>query len=338
MKRSTLSLLCLLLALLFVLGSCTAPQTEDPIDPPADETKQPQDSTPDPEPEPEPEPEPVRTDFRVILSSDIHCTHLLEWYNVPYRERMQHWVDSIIAEHEENPIDLLIIGGDVSLDFWAHSGGGSWINEEHSSADEFYTDYVMQLPNEIQVVMIAGNHEQYSYEQWEDITLNERQEYYVLGNNLFLLVDTFRGELDPDYHHDGVYVGVDMDYVNEVLDKHGDKDIWLVGHYFDMSKESEEFKDLLRENTNIRGLFQGHTHLTTAIELGEEYNDLTIAQTGNFAYTKESDIIGSFWGFRELVITADSAQSGYIIVDSVAVINGQKKTIERNVTNVVVYD
>ena len=338
MKRVYLCMLCMMLALLLLLSSCTTPPTDTPSDPSADgeSTDTPADPTPDPEPEPEPEPE--RTDFRVLLTSDIHCTHLLEWYGVPYRDRMQHWVDSVIAEHEETPIDLLVIMGDVSLDHWQHSGGGSWINEGHSSADEFYMDFVMQLPHDIPVVMIAGNHEQYSYEQWEEIVGHERQEYYVLGENLFLMVDTFRGELDPDYHHDGKYVGVDMDFVNEVLEEHGDKDIWLIGHYFDMSKESEEFKTLLRENTNVKGLFQGHTHQTSVIQLGEEYNDLTIAQTGNFAYTKEADIVGSFWGFRDLTITAESAECGYIIVDSEAIINGKETTIERNVINVVEYE
>jgi hypothetical protein len=185
--------------------------------------------------------------------------------------------------------------------------------------------------------MIAGNHEQYSYEQWEEIVGNERQEYYVLGNNLFLVVDTFRGELDPDYHHDGKYVGVDMDFVNEVLAEHGDKDIWIMGHYFDMSQESEEFKALLRDNLNVRGLFQGHTHQTSIIDLGEEYNDLTIAQTGNFAYTKAADIESSFWGFRDLIITADGAKSGYIVVESEAVINGKQTEVERQIVDVVQY-
>ena len=336
MKRISLLLLCATLALLLLVGCTQSPQ-ENP-DPPAEDSPTEDPSTTPEEPsDPEPDPEPEQTDFRILLTSDIHCTHLLEWYNVPYKDRMQHWVDSVTAEHEEQPFDLIVIMGDVSLDFWQHSGGGSYINEGYSSTDEFIMDYVFSLPREIPYFMMAGNHEQYSNEQWLDLTYNERQGYYVLGNNLLLFLDTFAGELDPDYHHDGKYTGVDMDFVDEVLAEHGDKDIWLIAHYFDMNNESDEFKSFLKDNDNIKGLFHGHVHQCTAIELGEEYNNLTIAQTGNFAYTKASDIEGSFWGFRDLVITADGAESRYIIVESDATINGKQTHIDRGIVNIVEY-
>ena len=49
----------------------------------------------------------------------------------------------------------------------------------------------------------------------------------------------------PDYHHDGKYTGVDMDFVSEQLALHPDKDVWLIGHYFNVDAESDAFCQLL---------------------------------------------------------------------------------------------
>ena len=323
--------LCGLLMLTCLLVGCmpaTLPSFEKTEQP--DEPDVPSDSgtTPDPEPPRE---------YRILLTSDIHCTHLLEWYGTSYRDRMQHWVDSVLAEHEKQPFDLIVILGDVSLDFWEHQGGGSYINQNRSTTDEFVKDFVSQLPDDVPVFMLAGNHEQYGPDDWLAITGNERQGAFVLGDQLFVFVDTFAGELDPDYHHDGKYMGVDMDFVNEQLALHPDKDVWLIGHYFNVDAESDAFCQLLGENDRIRGLFQGHTHQCVPINLGDQYGGLTIAQTGNFSYTKATDVVGSFWGFRDLVIGEEGASSRYIIVESDAVIDGEQTHIDRSDVHVVEY-
>ena len=61
-------------------------------------------------------------ELRVLISSDVHCTDLQTWYGVNYRTRMQHWVDSVLKEHKENPFDLVVINGDISLDYWINGG------------------------------------------------------------------------------------------------------------------------------------------------------------------------------------------------------------------------
>lgn len=332
--RAFLQMICVMLSLVLLLAGCTPALPFDPFEPPAPEgSGEPEDAV---EPDGSGDAEPPR-EYRILLTSDIHCTHLLEWYETPYRDRMQHWVDSVLAEHEKTPFDLIVIMGDVSLDFWVHQGGGSYINEGRSTTEEFMTDFVGQLPGNVPTFALAGNHEQYADEDWQAMTGNARQGSYVLGDQLFLMLDTFGGELDPDYHHDGVYTGVDMDFVEEQLALHPDKDIWLIGHYFDMDKESDEFRQLLRENDRIRGLFQGHTHQCVPIKLGNQYGNLIIAQTGNFAYTKAADIVGSFWGFRDLVITEEGASSRYIIAQSDAVIEGVQTHIDRQEVYVVEY-
>lgn len=283
-----------------------------------------------------PETEPQEDALRVIISSDIHCTNLQEWYNVRYRTRMQHWVDTILKEHAENPIDLLIINGDISLDYWINGGSVLTYGEDRATAKIFINNYLSQLPDEIPVFVMPGNHEQYSNEDWLALTGNNRQGYMFVGGKLFICLDNFAGELDPTYNHDGVYTGTDVAYVNELMETYPDCDVYLVAHHFDTTKESAAFRKLLKDSDRIKGLFSGHTHKTAIIQLGAAYGNKTIAQTGNFAYYKDS-AKESFWGFRELVITDTDAYSQYIIGESTATIDGAMTTFERTIRAQVTY-
>ena len=286
-----------------------------------------------------PETTPAKVDdgeLRVILSSDIHCTNLQEWYNVRFRTRAQHWVDTILKEHAEKPIDLLIINGDISLDYWISGGSVVKYGKDRATSQVFINDYLSQLPDEIPIYILPGNHEQYSNEDWLALTGNNRQGYMFVGGRLFICLDNFAGDLDPDYHHDGTYTGVDVDYVNSLMETYPDCDVYLVAHHFDTDKESVAFRNLLKNNDRIKGLFSGHTHKTAIIELGAAYGNKTIAQTGNFAYFKDT-AKESFWGFRELVITDTDAYSQYIIAESTATVDGSKTTFERTVRAQVTY-
>ena len=279
-------------------------------------------------------PDVAPKDLRVLLSSDIHCTDLLEWYGVDYRTRMQHWVDSVLWEHAESPIDLLIINGDISLDYWIN--GGSILKKGEGTAQIFVNEYLSQLPDEIAVFVLPGNHEQYSDEDWLALTGNHRQGYMELGGRLFILLDNFAGNLDPDYHHDGVYTPSDVAYIEELMAQHPEKDVYLIAHYFDTSAESAEFKRLVKGNDRIKALFAGHTHKSGIIELDGAWGNKTIAQTGNFAYFKDS-AKQSFWGYRELIITEENAYSQYIIAESEATVDGINKKFARTILNQACY-
>ena len=330
MKRITAFLLLLLL--LITAGCGGGKKTDE-----KNETKEnPKVTTPTfpttPVTEPTKEEDPK--DLRVLLSSDIHCTDLLEWYGVGFRDRMQHWVDSVLWEHAETPIDLLIINGDISLDYWIN--GGSILSKGEGTAQIFINEYLSQLPDEIPVYIMAGNHEQYSDEDWFALTGNHRQGYMKLGGRLFIFLDNFAGNLDPREHHDGVYTGSDVSYIEDVMAQNPDTDVYLIAHYFDTSAESNEFKKLVKENDRIKALFAGHTHKSGIIELDGAWGNKTIAQTGNFAYFKDSAKL-SFWGYRELVITEENAYSQYIIAQSEATVDGVNKKFERTILNQACY-
>lgn len=272
--------------------------------------------------------------LRVWIGSDVHCTNLLEWYGWDYRDRMQHWVDSLLAEHARDPFDLVVINGDISLDFWA--SGGSVINHGEGTSKIFINEYLSQLPEDLPVFVMPGNHEQYTDEQWVALTGNHRQGSMVIGDVLFLFMDNFASELNPNYHHDGIYTKTDVDYVEKMMNKHPDKDVYIITHYIDPDKESIAFKKLVADSDRIKGMFAGHTHQSKVIQLGVGWGNKTIAQTGNFAYFKDS-ASESFWGFRELVISKEAAYSQYIIVESIATVDGRERHFKRTARNIVGY-
>ncbi len=341
--KRILSLL-LITAMLVVTGCEAAPSASDDESMPQDAQSENTETAPETEPAPQIQKAPGDaliyetndSELRILLTSDTHYTHLLEWYGTDRDTRMQHWVDSIKKEHAENPFDLILIMGDLSLDHWAHSNGGSYINEGVSTTKTFVDKYVSQLPEDVPCFVMPGNHEQFTNEQWFEMTGNYRSGTVLLGNKLFILPDTFGAELNPDYHHDGVYTPIDADYVSEMMTAFPDTDVYIAAHGIMTGSETSAFKKLVASEDRIKGLFMGHTHLNDVVELGSDWGGKTIAQTGSFAYTNGS-VRKSFWGFRELVITQEYAYSQYIMVESDANINGRDAHFDRITNNPVVY-
>ena len=264
--------------------------------------------------------------YRILIAADLHCTHQETWYGVAYRDRMQRWVDAVLAEHERDPIDLLLIAGDISLDHWAKKG--SYTVDKVSASKVFIDDFLSQIRPHIPVFVLAGNHEQYSNEQWKTMTGNDRRGTTVVGDNLFILLDAYATDLEPNYDGDPSYTKQDVAYIREQLEKYPEcKNVYLVSHYFDYKNESDSFKDLVRLEPRIKGLFQGHLHQCTVIDMGTIYGNKKIAQLGNFSYSgtqsTQEELENSFWGFRELVITPTSAITNYIIAESKITVYGK---------------
>ena len=146
----------------------------------------------------------------------------------------------------------------------------------------------------------------------------------VLGDSVFILLDTFSGDLDPDHDHDGVYVAQDAEKLAALIEKYRDEDIYLASHWFDADRETDAFCDLVANTDAVKGMFVGHTHHCSVIERPDRFGAKKIAQTGNFSYTSEKDTVSTFWGFRDLVIKEGKAVSAYTVVESDAVLNGER--------------
>lgn len=276
--------------------------------------------------------------LRVLITSDVHHTDVNTWYGIPSKLRMRFWVQAINKEHEENPFDLIIIAGDTSLDHYSNQG--SYTTSGVSTTKDFVETYVSQLPKDVPVFILPGNHEQFSNEQWKKLTGNERQGVMVLEDNLFIMLDNYNSKLEPNRTGDPDYTPTDVDFIEKQLENYPDcKNVWLVAHHFDPKLETQEFKNLLKNEKRIKGLFSGHTHKSEGINLGSEFGGKKLAQTGEFSYSYYaamnegtfSDVMDSFWGFRDLVINEEYAMSQYIVAATkgpVVPFNGGKYTVE----------
>ena len=272
--------------------------------------------------------------YRVLLTSDIHCTDLEDWYGVPNDVRMQRWLDAVLAEHARHPFDLVLIPGDISLDYHAER---TPFDKGYSTGYVFMKMYASRLPAGVPVLAAAGNHEQFPEETWQKITGNPRQSHWVLGDHTFVMLDGFREELKTTYNSSDEYSPMDVAYIRELMDRYPENHVWLISHYFDLERESEDFRKLVAEDPRIKGLFMGHTHEHQLIPMGPAWGNKVIAQTGNFSYTMSGAANGGFWGFRDLVIDDTKAVSSYIMVDSDVILEEGPVHFDRWVNEVAEY-
>lgn len=301
-------------------STASSDETPDPTTSPSEESASPSKESASPSEESTSKPE--KSEYRVLLASDIHNNNQLSWYGVSNEKRMEMFVSAVNAEHEKQPFDLILLLGDYSLDFWVH--GGSVLNNGQSNTEDFMKNIASKFPADVPVFYLPGNHEQYGNEAWKKITGNDRFGTVVLGDNVFVMLDTFAGNLDPTGNSDGTYTGIDMAYLEEQFAAYPNARFYICAHYIDQNREMAKLQKLTAEHDNIVGFFMGHHHKTTVIQLGNSCQNKTIAQLGNFAYGKggSSETENYYWGFRDLVITPDRAVSRYIVAESNAVING----------------
>lgn len=266
--------------------------------------------------------------LRVLITSDMHYTSIEDYYGITKGKRLKYWADGINAEHEKEPLDLIIILGDMSLDYWGWNGGGTYQrNPSVSETAEFMEKYVSQLPKDVPVVVLPGNHELYTNDKWKEITGNNRSETFVLGNNLFIMPDSYAGAVDPAYEgggkNDSPYKAVDVDFIRNAMAQHPEcNNVFLLSHHFDMNAESEEFKQLLSTENRIKALFSGHTHGANTIELGTQYRNLLHIKTGSFASYGAQNNENFNWGYRDLLIDEKEILTRYIRPQCSCVLSG----------------
>ena len=262
--------------------------------------------------------------YRILLTSDIHCTDLDDWYGMSNDDRMQKWVDAVLDQHAKRPFDLILIVGDISLDFHCDI---TPYEKGYSSAQYFVEHYLSQLPKDVPLRLIAGNHEfGYPNEEWKTITGHERQSYAIVGNQLFILLDSFQGELAPDR----------LRFTQHLLEQFPTHDVWIISHFFELPMADDAFGKLIASTPRIKGLFMGHTHRCGVIPLGEGFGNKTVVQLGNFSFTR-GDYQTEFWGLRDLLIYPDRAISRYLQLENDVVIRSNPTHIEAQISHIAEY-
>lgn len=260
---------------------------------------------------------------RILMASDLHDCEMV-WYGVEADDRMQRMIKAFHEEYEKEPYDMLLLLGDYSLDFWMFPPYGSVINRGISFTTKFMREVFPHFPP-VPIYMIPGNHEQYGHENWKRITGYDRRMTVPYGNNLFILLDNFGGDLDPTVNSDGTYTPVDVAYVREQMAAYPGTNVFLFAHDFYAREgkdfETEEFAHLLRTEPRIIALFSGHTHLSNIVNLGEKYGNKCLIYDGAFSYSR--DIAHTRWGFRELRFENGCVSTAYLTPASDILLDGQ---------------
>lgn len=257
--------------------------------------------------------------------SDTHLCHI-DWYGVPTNERMERLIRHIKEEYEKDPFEAILFLGDYSLDHWKWDIGGCYISQGRSETKEFMEGYVSELFDlGIPMAMIAGNHEQYGYKKWNEITGYDRKDFLICDDILFILLDAFGADLDPTEHSDGTFTPADTDYINMLMNNYPDKRVVLCAHHFDPLKETEEFCRIVRDD-RVLCLFGGHVHKSDVVELGGNFGGKALLYTGNYSYcgVKDAPPTVSMWGFRDLIIDGRTLESRYITPENEIILDGKK--------------
>lgn len=206
--------------------------------------------------------------------------------------------------------------GDYSLDHWNWGYKGSWLERGVSNTALFAEKYLSQIQGlPIEIRMIAGNHEQFGEANWERLTGGyKRQDAYVCGDYLFLLLDTYAAKPDPTEHCDCPYRGVpDTDFIRKTVAAYPDKKVILCAHYLDLNTEAEndhtDFLNMVASGQFVCA-FAGHTHKSD-VWTWEKYGNFKEIFTGNY-WQNESTPYEPMWGFREALLFEDRIESSYI--------------------------
>ena len=245
--------------------------------------------------------------MKILLMSDVHFCHSV-WYNMDAVSRMEHMIAELNRAYEQEPYEAILFLGDDSLDFWGWSIGGCYVHDKYSYTERFVKEILPRLHCK-NTYMIPGNHEQYSHTDWLRITGHKRQFSLVLGGVLYLMLDTFAGELDPDYDSDGVYTGADVGYIRSEMEKYPDLPVVLCSHYFDLKKESDAFQALVKD-PRVVCMFCGHEHICIAECGGEAYGGKLMLHTGNYSYAGCA-LCDCMYGWREVTVKDGYLSAAY---------------------------
>ena len=250
---------------------------------------------------------------KVILASDLHY-NCANYFGRPFDEGMELLIKDLACEYSVSPYEALLLLGDYSLDFWCYKNYGSYLNLGISSTKLFVERYLDRLvPKNVEVKMIAGNHEQYGEKLFNEITGYNRRDHIVIGNILFILTDTFGLDLDPDFNSDGTYSGANVNDIKKLMSKYQGKKVIICAHHFDMEKESQEFLDLIKNEKSIVCLFSGHEHKSHIKTTGEQNGNKPIVFTGHYSYSGEPNNVRCLPGYRVLEFDDNGLTCKYVV-------------------------
>ena len=252
----------------------------------------------------------VMRNTRMIFCSDVHLCHA-NWFGRSSADRMENMITQLNQFCQEKPCEKIVFLGDYSLDFWVYDIGGSVLREGLSNTTNFVRNYANRL--NVPYHMAPGNHEQYGYENWMEITGTPREDAFVVGGYLIITCDNFSGLLDPAFHSDGVYTPTKLDFIRKKMSEFPHYPVILCGHFFDIQKEPSEFFRFLKDEKRITLLICGHDHVANVDDLGEEAGHVCLYHDGQYSYSGNGTTpYENMWGFCEAILTDDGIDIRYV--------------------------
>lgn len=186
-------------------------------------------------------------------------------------------IDTYIAK--EGAIESVMLLGDLSID----NKGYSNLREDYLSLMK--TNFLDKLS--YPWYAIAGNHDSYKDSEWEGIIGTKRQYSVVVGDAVFIMLDTFEA-VHATSNSGSSYVGVNTEFLATELAKeeYADKKIFLCSHYYRPGEDTEEdtaLQNLIANDDRIVCMFRGHSH-TNAVYEPAVLDGRPLVDIGGYAY------------------------------------------------------
>lgn len=250
---------------------------------------------------------------RIILVSDTHYTpdgDTILGYSTSYRmTALRTDLNNFMAS---NYVDAVLTLGDLSTD------NGTISNYANGYVYKYKTDVLDKLScatnSSLKTYALPGNHDGYSDSMWNSVFGYNRRSYFTVGDNaLFIMLDTYDvsgySNLSAITSAGSDYTGVDVDWLETVVAKFPNRQIFLCSHYVDTAVEGTELQTFLSENDNVVCMFMGHDHGNN-ITLTESLANKFLVNVSAYSYKTKQDGDGTYnfnyfdakwaWGFGVL--------------------------------------
>jgi len=241
---------------------------------------------------------------RILLISDMHCTtqetsaELKLLYpdakasaaagntlGHTQEEKIACIINDIRSFTEKEIVDAMLVLGDLSIDDY------SFRNLPKNYCLKFKEECMDLFP--FPSYAIAGNHDSYPDDMWQEMFGYGRQFSVKVGDAAFIMLDTFDNQ--PATSASGsAYVGIDMDFFTKELAKYPTGPIFLCSHYFKPGSYPEEFLEILKNNKRIVCLFDAHTHKSNITAVDEQVTQARV-NIGGYGYQGEKREDGKWY-------------------------------------------
>lgn len=183
--------------------------------------------------------------FRFAVTSDGHYGQPKTTYDDYYREICS----AINAFHQQSPLQFTVANGDLF----------------HDNPD-FLEGAVKALkPIATPLYVTQGNHDHVSAARWKEAWNQEVNQAVELGENILLLGTTSNEK--------GIYLSPDTEWFASKFKQYKNaKNIFLFFHitpikWTDHGVDAQAFQQLLKEQKNVRAVFNGHDHHEDGVKM-----------------------------------------------------------------------